>query len=294
MAKRAGFRVLVATDGSAQARAAVTAATVFPWPKGASARGGVARGALVVAEWPMVILAALEQSLHREALAARRVLKRRWPEAEVAVMDQPPVEAILAQARSWGARAIVLGSRGLGAWSRLVLGSVSLGVVRHASCSVLVVKRRLREGRHLVIGLDGSGHSRRAVAFVAGLKPPHGGRVTLLRVVEPVRPPSMGLLPASVRAVVGGQVAALEAQRLRTARPEVESAARQLRRSGWRVRTAVRSGIPLSDLLKAVAVTRANVLVVGACGVGDVERLLLGSVAEGVLNRSPVSVLIVK
>jgi len=132
------------------------------------------------------------------------------------------------------------------------------------------------------------------VAFVAGLKPPHGGRVTLLRVVEPVRPPSMGLLPASVRAVVGGQVAALEAQRLRTARPEVESAARQLRRSGWRVRTAVRSGIPLSDLLKAVAVTRANVLVVGACGVGDVERLLLGSVAEGVLNRSPVSVLIVK
>jgi hypothetical protein len=31
MARRGGF-VLVATDGSAQARAAVAAATLFPWP----------------------------------------------------------------------------------------------------------------------------------------------------------------------------------------------------------------------------------------------------------------------
>jgi nucleotide-binding universal stress UspA family protein len=60
------------------------------------------------------------------------------------------------------------------------------------------------------------------------------------------------------------------------------------------VRRIVRTGVPLPELLRAVAETRANVVVVGARGVGGIERVLLGSVAEGALSRSPVSVLIVK
>jgi nucleotide-binding universal stress UspA family protein len=35
-------------------------------------------------------------------------------------------------------------------------------------------------------------------------------------------------------------------------------------------------------------------LVVGARGAGGIERLLLGNVAEGVLDRAPISVLIVR
>jgi nucleotide-binding universal stress UspA family protein len=35
-------------------------------------------------------------------------------------------------------------------------------------------------------------------------------------------------------------------------------------------------------------------LCVGARGVGGVERLVLGSVAEGALDRSPVAVLLVR
>lgn len=294
MTNRTGFRVLVATDGSTPARAAVTAATVFPWPRKSRALGLVAQGTPVVSEWPMAVLAALEYSLDREARRARRVLRRRWPDADVVVVDRPPAEGILAQARSLRARAIVLGSRGQGALSRLLLGSVSLRVVRHAPCATLVVKGRLRGARRLVIGLDGSAHSRRAVAFVGALEAPRGGRVTLVAVVEPVRPPSMGLLPSSVRALVSGQLAALAAQRQRAAQREVEAAARRLRQSGWAVRTAVRVGIPVEELLAAARVPRAHVLVVGARGAAGVERLLLGSVAEELLSRSPVSVLIVK
>jgi nucleotide-binding universal stress UspA family protein len=43
-----------------------------------------------------------------------------------------------------------------------------------------------------------------------------------------------------------------------------------------------------------VAATGADLLVLGARGVGGVTRLLLGSVAEGALGRAPVSVLVVK
>jgi nucleotide-binding universal stress UspA family protein len=55
----------------------------------------------------------------------------------------------------------------------------------------------------------------------------------------------------------------------------------------------VRRGAPLPELLAAVATARADVLVVGARGASGVERLLLGSVAEGALARARLPVLVV-
>ena len=51
-------------------------------------------------------------------------------------------------------------------------------------------------------------------------------------------------------------------------------------------------GRPLEELVAAS--TDADVLVVGARGVGAVERLVLGSVAEGAVSRAPVPVLVVR
>jgi nucleotide-binding universal stress UspA family protein len=56
----------------------------------------------------------------------------------------------------------------------------------------------------------------------------------------------------------------------------------------------VTDGAPLLELLRVVTVTHADLLVVGATGVSGVSRFLMGSVAEGALNRSPVPVLIVR
>ena len=47
------------------------------------------------------------------------------------------------EAEKWGADLIVMGSRGLGAWNRLLLGSVSDSVVHHAKSSVEIVRRPL-------------------------------------------------------------------------------------------------------------------------------------------------------
>jgi citrate synthase len=66
---------------------------------------------------------------------------------------------ILAEARRLDAQVVVVGARGHGALSRLVLGSVSLGVVRQARTAVFVVKRPLRDAQRLLIGVDGSAHS---------------------------------------------------------------------------------------------------------------------------------------
>jgi nucleotide-binding universal stress UspA family protein len=286
------FPVLVATDGSPQARAGVEAAAAFPWPPGSTGHGVIARGTPVLTDASPAVWEALLEAGQAEARRAERLLRQRWPDAEVVVTDAPPVEGILARARKLRARVIVLGSRGLGAVGRLLLGSVSRAVVRRAPCAVLVARGPARAPRRLLIGIDGSPHARDAVAFVAALTPPRGSRVHLLRIVEPVRPPSTGLLPARARALIAQEVADLGREHVAAARRELEAARERLARAGWRVKVEVRMGRPLEELLAASKGT--DVLVVGARGIGAVERLLLGSVAEGAATRAPVPVLIVR
>ena len=285
------FPVLVATDGSPAARAAVESAVVFPWPPGSTGHGIVARHTPVLTDATPAVWEALLEVGRAEARRAEQRLRRRWPDADVVVTDTPPVPGILARARKLRARAIVLGSRGLGAVGRLLLGSVSRAVVRKAPCAVLVVRGSTRAPRRFLIGVDGSPHARDAVAFIAGLEPPRGGRARLLGVVESVRLPSTGLVPARVRAMVTREAANLEREQVAAARRQLEAARARLARAGWRVKTEVRMGRPLEELLAAA--TDADVLVVGARGVGAVERLVLGSVAEGAVSRAPVPVLVV-
>jgi nucleotide-binding universal stress UspA family protein len=213
----------------------------------------------------------------------------------VSAMNTPPIEAIIAEARRRRAGVIVVGSRGLGFASRLMLGSVSRGVVRRARCPVLVVKGRHRRIKRLVLATDGSPNAGRALGFLlARLEPPAGARVKVVRVLEPVLPRTRVLLPAPIRRAIMSSAASLNAKRARQARREVASAAVLLKRAGWRARGIVREGVPLAEVLREATASRADLLVVGARGTGGLARLLLGSVAEGALDRSPVPVLLVK
>jgi nucleotide-binding universal stress UspA family protein len=56
-------------------------------------------------------------------------------------MQGPKDQAIVRLSEELGAGLIVMGSRGLGGLRRALMGSVSDSVVRHAHCPVLVVRR---------------------------------------------------------------------------------------------------------------------------------------------------------
>lgn len=61
----------------------------------------------------------------------------RPPEVTVKAVSGLPAEQLLAA--SHGADMVVMGSRGAGGFSRLLLGSVSSQVTHHASCPVVIV-----------------------------------------------------------------------------------------------------------------------------------------------------------
>jgi nucleotide-binding universal stress UspA family protein len=234
-------------------------------------------------------LTALDRGAERATEHARRTLSRRWPEVEVEIADKRPVEGILGEAKRFRADAVVVGWRGHGAIRRLLMGSVSRGVVRGATCAVLVVRRPQRV-RTIVVGVDGSDAAKRALAFVGQLIPPRGGRVTLVTAVELLTPPSRGRVPGA--ASIAREIRRQNTIRARAATKELNRAASGLKRTGWQTRTMLVHGEPLRDLLSAVATSRAQLLVVGARGTSGIRHLLLGSVAEGALNQSPVAVLV--
>jgi len=284
------FRIIVATDGSNNARGAVTTARHFPWPVGTRVRVVVARRSPVEYR-RSILLTALDRGAEIAADHARRVLTPRWPDLEVAIVDKAPVTAVLAEAERFGADVIVVGWRGHGAVRRALMGSVSRGIVRGASCAVLVVRRPQRV-RRIVVGLDQTPRASRALAFVERLVPPARGRVTLATAITLTPMPSRRIALAAGE--LAREVRRTNTIQARAATKELNRASARLKERAWETRTSLTTGEPLNDLLAAVKAARAHLLVVGAKGTSRMRHLLLGSVAEGALNRSPVPVLVAR
>lgn len=291
--RTADFRIVVATDGSSQSRAAVATVLAVPWPAETRVRAVIARQSHPPYS-RSILLSALDPSADEGAARVRRRLAGRWPSAEAVVVDEAAVKAILHEAQRFRADLVAVGWRGHGAARRLLMGSVSRGVVRGAKCAVLVVRQRPRRVRRIVIGFDGSPNAQRAVQLVARLVAPPDGRVTLVSVAEILAPSSRGPAMGGIRSTIAREVRRINAESARAALKALERAAAELKRSGWRTHTQLRTGEPLRELMAAVRSADPQLLVVGARGASGVRQLLLGSVAEGILNRSTVPVLLAR
>jgi nucleotide-binding universal stress UspA family protein len=146
------MKILLAVDGSPDSDAAVEEVARRPWPPQSEIR-------LITAfETPLVVgtevwtvppeyFEQLERAAREaagavieSALQKLRAIKDETLKISGDVIQGPPRQAIVEDAERWAADLIVMGSRGLGAWNRLLLGSVSSGVVHHAKCSVEIVR----------------------------------------------------------------------------------------------------------------------------------------------------------
>ena len=85
------------------------------------------------------LLASAEQEGKRLLAAFRPRTTLQAPPLEFVPVGKPATEIVQA-AHAWSADVIVIGSHGRGGMSRLLLGSVAEGVMRHAACPVLVIR----------------------------------------------------------------------------------------------------------------------------------------------------------
>jgi nucleotide-binding universal stress UspA family protein len=282
------MKILIATDGSTDARLAAQWLADFPLPDDVSA---LAISAVQLPPSPIDIPTVVEfkRTLLDDARQAAddvvAVLKPRVAAVESRAVVGDPRTEIVRIAEEWGADLVVVGARGLGAVATAVLGSVSLAVARHASCSVLVVRPNPKPLRSVAVGVDGSENAREAARFLARFGLPPSVGVRLVGVVD--RPPFPRTAPASVRAMLQEAVAVVIEERRQALNAALGSAAESFE-------TAARElpvGAPAETLERLSA--DVDLIVLGARGLGPVKRLLLGSVSEHLLRHAACAVLIV-
>jgi nucleotide-binding universal stress UspA family protein len=135
--------------------------------------------------------------------------------------------------------------------------------------------------RSILVAVDGSTHSERALEEAIDLARSQGARLTLVTVAT--RP---AIWPS------GYQRAVADSELEEAARGVVDEAAEKVPDEIPQA-TVVRLGRPAEEIVRRAKDGLHDLIVMGARGRGAATSLLLGSVSHGVLNQSPAAVLIV-
>lgn len=289
-----GVRFLFATDGSEGADVALDVLLALPLRP---------IDEVVVVTYPAFFLAArpngtglIARLMERRRRAAHEVVEAATERlaaigvrtAGVVQSGLEAVDAILRVAQDRQADLLVVGSRGLGLVSGLVLGSTARTLAILSPVPVLVVRDRRSAPRRVLIAVDGSAASRAALQLFARLPLPREVTVELLHV-----------LPAhdwsEVAPATNDEILALresferdEAERARTL---FQQSAAALPATATISTYLERGAVPDTILARAAAIG-ADLIVVGSRGLSGPRRPLWGSTAERVILSAHCAVLI--
>lgn len=173
---------------------------------------------------------------------------------------------------------LVLGSRGRGGFTGLLLGSVSRECIEHAACPVMIVRREHvapLAGTTIVVGHDGSPSARAALEWAVDLGRATGAEVAAAHVWQTgsseIRPRLHERLTADAR--TSAQAWAGEVS------PDV--------------RAIEVEGEARSELVKLAEREQAALLVVGRRGSGGLRALRIGSVVSYLVTASPAPIAVI-
>lgn len=200
-----------------------------------------------------------------------------------------PAESIIQTAEEVQADLILLGHRGMTATSAFLLGGVSQKVATYAPCSVLICKGAIPRLDRVLLAVDGSEISNKAVAFLATYPFNAPIQITIMTVWAPPYP-------------IGGNAATIERASLSLpgsaakAKGEkfLHDMAKEFQGGPYEVQTDWQEGDPPAAILESIQRHETQMVVVGARGLKGIKRFLLGSVSQKILTHAPCSVLIVR
>ncbi|MGY4769660.1 universal stress protein [Kribbella sp. CWNU-51] len=235
----------------------------------------------------VVPLDALRTARQTELDSVAESVRLQHPELQVeaSLVGGAAVPALLDGAEH--ARLVVLGSRGHGGWSGLLVGSVAVQVTTHAPCPVIVIPHDLRAHAHetptVVVGVDGSKASAKAIDFAFDQAEAFGAQVVALH----------AWTTSLLNYADGASMLAFDEQKIEDearllVAESVAGAAADHPDVHWT--TELLSGSAAQALVRRAE--SADLVVVGSRGRGGFTGLLIGSVGQSVLHhaQSPVAI----
>lgn len=145
----------------------------------------------------------------------------------------------------------------------------------------------------ILVPLDGSEHSFKALEVAIQIAKKFDGKITLLHVYSaPVRsisvPETTTLPPPIIPAITP-----MEAAR-KTGNEILAKGEQRVKAENVPLEKIMIEGSTVQAIVKTAVEEKFNLIVMGARGISRIREILLGSVSDGVLRNAPCPVLIVK
>jgi nucleotide-binding universal stress UspA family protein len=305
------MRILLGTDGSETAAAAIQFVAAFPFPAEKHAHivsvvQDVLREqeieSLTPEQWDVFV--ATKNGTHDEVaeimLAEAETLRAAGWVVSTELRTGHPADELIEAAEEQDSDVIVIGSHGLTGFRRFLLGSVSNQVLQSAGRSVLIVRKPEEEcdgevraqppsadhPQRLLVGYDGSAHSEAAIEFCTQLELAADSAIHLLTVLPMVR---------IFRQDIRQEMNWIWQQTRASEKAALESTAARLRETLSNVTTELTEASDVSDAILASADTfDADLIVLGHKGKGAIEKFLMGSVTPRVAHHSCRSMLAIR
>nr|MDO8100600.1 universal stress protein [Candidatus Njordarchaeota archaeon] len=216
----------------------------------------------------------LEQEGERIVSDAEAVFKEENVRVNsITLRDRDPSEAVLKQSEK-GYGLIVIGAHGENEKEPFSIGSVTKKVARHSKVPVLVAKETSAVSS-LLVCVDGSEHSMKALDYSAKLAEKMGSKITLLNVQEPL----LKELAANVCNDLGESILTKYLNTLKKKRLTAEK--------------RIECGVVSDSIVQAAETGKHDLIVLGDKGHSTARRFALGSVSDDVIHKAKHSVLLV-
>jgi nucleotide-binding universal stress UspA family protein len=216
-----------------------------------------------------------------------------------------PAEKVIEYADRLRPDLIVMGAKGLRATLGILLGGVAQTVVEYANWPVLVVRAPF-EGLHKVLlVIDGSANSQRAVEYLAHFPLPVGVELLVSHVLPPLVSPILAVQSQAVSATGIEMIAVLpesmqeepalwQKEEERQGEAILKQAIETLQAAGLKAEPVLLRGDAATEIIEYVKARGIDLIVAGSRGLSQVRGWLLGSVSRKLIHYASCSVLVVK
>jgi nucleotide-binding universal stress UspA family protein len=216
---------------------------------------------------------------HQLEIALRHALPEAALERDLYVGLGRPALVLAAEARRNRTWVVVVGGKHHGPVARGTGGSTAHHLIRTLRVPVLVAGPSTRPVQRVLVAVDLSPAGRPTLRRARQLAQLFGAELRILHVVEPVRFPTVVPLTRDDTAFVRASEIAFD---------------RMVKRAGLDAAgCAVQRGEAAETVAREAREWGADLVVVGSHGKGWMDRLLIGSTTEALLNRLPAALLVV-